>query len=207
MRLNEAWKQVSLNESAVKSLSRMLHHFSNHDIAIITAFRGKDANGNDVDKDTNLKNNKILRKSIESAGYGFVRVKGAYIETNAVTGEKYPVEEHSFFIIDRNRKGESVGGLKDAVIDWGKHWNQDAVIFKPAGEKALLIGTNNNPNGVGIGNEITIGGAHINQPAEYYTRLHGGRTFNFSEDVDISKYESYMTQRTKESVIGRLYKK
>jgi hypothetical protein len=54
MRLNEAWEQVTLNESAVKSLSRMLHHFSNHDIAIITAFRGKDINGNDVDKATRI---------------------------------------------------------------------------------------------------------------------------------------------------------
>ncbi len=202
-KLSEAWDSINLNEAASKSLNRALHHFRNNDIAIMTAFRKYDQNGVLITKPENIQRNKILAKDIRMAGYGFIRVRGTFLEDNPETGEKNMVEEESFFIVDVEKEG-GVGGLKDNVIMWGKKWHQDAVIFKGAGEDALLIGTNDTGY-PGMGNEKVLGKVHINKPADFFTQLHGGRQFSFSEDVDMSRYESYMVQSSKESVMKRLY--
>ncbi|MCS7317719.1 MAG: NUDIX domain-containing protein [Candidatus Dojkabacteria bacterium] len=75
----------------------------------------------------NRKRNQELKSKIEAAGYSYVPVRGQWSEF--VGGKYIPVSEESFFVIDHNNTGR----LRDDLIRWGLEYEQDAVIFKPAG--------------------------------------------------------------------------
>jgi hypothetical protein len=203
--MHEAWNTVLLTEAANKSLSRFFRHFANHDIAILTAFRKVDESGNMLTWNDNLIRNKSLKQEIRNAGYGYIQVKGYYPEVNPTTGENEPVYEESLVVVDVNKK--VVGNLRDNAIGWGEKWSQDSVIFKPAGEAATLIGTNDTAGWIARGETKVVGKEHWNVPAEIFTKLKGNRQFSFTEEVDVKQYESYMVQSAKEDAMKRVYGK
>ena len=203
MRIHEAWNTIVLTEAANKSLSRFFRHFAQHDIAILTAFRKVDEAGNVLSWNDNLIRNKSLKNEIRGAGYGYIQVKGYHPEVNPTTGDNEPVYEESLVVVDVNKK--SSGKLRDDAISWGEKWSQDSVIFKPASEAATLIGTNDTAGWINRGETKTIGKEHWNVPAEIFTKLKGNRQFNFTEEVDVKQYESYMVQSAKEAAMKRLY--
>ena len=126
------------------SLSRLFKHMIDHDTGIISAYRGKECDKKDPEKAVkkytkkeNQERNRKLLALLQSMNYDVISVKGAYIE-NYGTDKAYEVNEHSFFVVDRNDKKN----LRTILPKLGKHFNQDSIIYiLHGGHKAQLIGT------------------------------------------------------------------
>lgn len=166
------FKKHTLHES---SLSRILQHSAQRPIGMVTAFRG-----NLTLKD-NLNRNKVLENNIRSAGFGFVKVQGHYIE-NPGTPEQTKVVENTFLIIGDPDNPEK---LKGFLKKMGRTFSQDSVLFKPTGGKAILIGTSFAGSWPGLDKEVVVGDWRANTISQFYTKMRGvNKTFTF-ESVSV----------------------
>ena len=184
------WNRFLLNES---SLSRLHQHISEHDTAVITAFRndpfdseGCTAPPLDVDQENPLKANKARNKNLKAVllrkGYGVTRVDGSYIEDFDKPEAKKEVSEESFFVV--NLKDNS--GFNSDIEELGKMFCQDSVLLIPrGGTGAYLLGTNE--SWPGLGDREPVGDFRGGEEAEFMSRVKR-RPFVFRE---ISTQETY----------------
>lgn len=98
------------------SLSRLYKYIieSNKDFGIISAYRGNYSEKENLQRTQNLKND------IRSLGYGFVNVKGGYVETD-INGVQTEVIEQSFFI--------PLIAFKE-ICNLGRKYDQETVLYK-----------------------------------------------------------------------------
>jgi hypothetical protein len=157
------------------SLSRVHSHVQDRNIGMITAHRGENtAKENDA-------LNKELEQSIRSAGYGFIKVKGRYIENHGTANAK-AVDENSYLIV--GKKGDDNGELLGFLKKHGKKYKQDSVLHKSASEdSAKLYGTREG-GWPGIGKVHDVGKFHANRAGEFHTAMRGHRSFEFGESVE-----------------------
>lgn len=156
-----------MNEAALNSLSRVMHHFANNSFAIVSASRGI------YGEDENDKRTDELRHDIRSMGYGFVKMKGGYVE-GIGTKKETPVRENVFFIASKAMKPDDSPNheqfnkqnnllFKKDMESLGNKYDQESIIFKPYGEqKAYILGTtdvneNGEPVSPGKGNMVLAG--------------------------------------------------
>ena len=117
-----------VNES---SLSRIYQHMKDGiPFATITAYRKVN------DKKTNEINNKKLRVAIRQSNFEYVEVEGSYPEPQK-DGSVVVVKEKSFFVFAHN-KGEGEL-LKRLVIQLGRKFEQDSVLFKDCDDVVFFI--------------------------------------------------------------------
>lgn len=147
------YERVQLDEA---SLQRIKANVENRPVAMLTAFRGRDADGNPMDRKTNRGNNARLESDIRAAGFGFNKLIGTYDEDDG-KGGKRRVEEESFLIIGRDDAAATVGAIKGFAKKMGQKYGQDCVLFKdPKNKNAVLIGTK--PDAwPGLGKEESVG--------------------------------------------------
>lgn len=100
------------------SLSRVYRHNEKYDCGTITAFRG------DNSFDDNIRRNKSLVNKLLRKRYSITKVSGRFVED----GNK-PVIEKSFFVVDIEDKGT----LEQDLIQLGKEFDQEAILFLPKG--------------------------------------------------------------------------
>jgi len=98
---------------------------------IISAYR------NERSKEENENKHLLLRKKIRSMNYGYIELKGGYVEIDA-KGNHIPVEEESLFIPSIK---------KDELLKLGIEFNQDSVIYKNKNEFVIL--STNEKDGIG----------------------------------------------------------
>ena len=91
------------------SLGRVLQHTKGRNIGMITAHRGENS------AEENNARNKELEGHIRKAGFGFIKVKGRYIENHG-TPEARAVDEHSYLVV--GKKGDDGGHL---LGFWKRH--------------------------------------------------------------------------------------
>lgn len=168
------------------SLSRVWLQTESYDIAIITAFRGKNINclignndGYEFTKSENLERNKDLLAVLLEKGYGVTKVKGSYIE-HFETPHAIERAENSFFVVNRN--GDK--NFLDTITKLGKYFCQDSVLLKPLGEKAYLFGTNNN-DFPGLDSKFDVGEFKGGNKSEFISRVKN-RHFHFNEDYNLN---------------------
>ncbi len=118
--IDEADKWQQLDEAG---LSRILTHINKRNIGFISAFRG----GSVVPIAQNRARNRELQSDIRQAGFGLLRIQGAWIE-NENTPQERPVKEESFMVIGSD--GDDSGNLRGFLKKAGAKYQQDAVIFK-----------------------------------------------------------------------------
>lgn len=160
------FRDKMLHES---SLSRIYQHSKESNMGMITAYRGQ------YSKQQNEKRNSSLISDIRSAGFGYIPVKGFYIE-NPGTPEEDKVTENSFVVIS---SANDSGRLKGFLKRMGVKYDQDSVLYKDAAnEQAVLIGTASG-RWPGIDTEVQVGTWHANQIGDYYTKMKGHRNFRF----------------------------
>jgi len=173
---------ITKDEVNESSLSRILDHLENHDVAIITAFRDvlnvchnekchkpddyTDKTGNTplTDKQ-NLKRNSLLYAAMMQKAYAITKVDGTYIEKFGEEAAKH-VNENSFFVVNINNNPK----FADTIVKLGKYFCQDSVLIKLKGENAYLHGTNN-ANFPGMDDKFTLNNFKGGVEAEFMTKV------------------------------------
>jgi hypothetical protein len=168
MKLMPILKEIKSKLLKENPLSRLYAQSSdpNDAVVIMTAFRGEN------DPKTNRQLNKQLASIFSNNRFGFTHVDGAYIENQGTPQEKQVREESLFVTSEADRSDE----LKKIAVRMMKKYRQDAIVFKPAGEKvAHLIEKD--------GSEFPIGNFHPNRASEFMTMLRGRQgSFTFSDE-------------------------
>lgn len=173
------------NES---SLARVQQHTQGRNIGMITAHRGENT------AEENKSRNKELEGHIRKAGYGFVKVKGRYIENHGTEHAK-AVDEHSYLVV--GKKGDDKGHLKHFLKKHGEKYGQDSVLHKPHdSEHATLHGTKEG-GWPGKDKEHAVGKFHANRTPEFHTAMKGKRSFAF-ESVEFLTPVSFFSRQESE---------
>jgi len=186
-KLFENWNKFLLNES---SLSRIHQHITEHESAILTAFRDDPSdtsmcNNADNNPDNKMRN-RDLKAALLSLGYGVTAVDGSFVENYSDLENRVEVKEDSFFVV--NLKDEN--GFKAMIETLGQKYCQDSVLFVPQGGKgAYLLGTNDT-DFPGFGNEDLVGDFIGGEENEFLSRV-GGRPFVFKESKDKYRLDVY----------------
>jgi hypothetical protein len=163
--LIETFRSSHLSESAKKSFNRIDDHVRNRSIGIISA------NRKERKPAENRSNSKALEKDIRDAGYGFVRVKGGWVESQE-DGSKTPVHEPSYIVV--GHKGDDSGKLKQFMQHHGSKYDQDAVVYKQHDAPHVsTISTSDRDPESPRHSETNIGTYHPGKFGDYFTALHG----------------------------------
>jgi len=179
MDLNEL-KNVVREVIQESSLSRIHQHVSEHDCAIITAFRGDPADhGNCVHDapatyqgenlkalDINKLNNRDLKAVLLKLGYGVTAVDGTFVE-NFDTPDAVEVKEDSLFVVNLNDDPS----FNDQIKLLGKKYCQDSVLIVPQGGKDVRLYGTNNSQFPGLDQEIPVGNMKYGRSAEFMTKI------------------------------------
>lgn len=161
-----------LNEA---SMARLWKHTEERNIGIVTAFRGR------YTIQENRKRNSQLQNDIRSAGFGFYKATGHYIEGYGSAASN-DVHEEVFLVI--GDKGDDKGRLKGFLKKAGTKYNQDSVFFKSFNDTAVLIGTQSSDEEgrpvafPGMGVEHKLGPFQPMKIGQFYTKMRG-RPFVF----------------------------
>lgn len=141
---------------------------------MISASRG------DLPSSENKERNKSLEKDIRGAGYGFVHVRGRYIENYGKKDQREPSDEHSYMVI--GKKGDDAGHLKGTLTKLGSKYNQDSVLHKSHNETNAKLHGTNETGYPGKDKSVDVGEFHPSRAGEFHSLLKGkGKTFTFEE--------------------------
>lgn len=166
-------------------LSRLYRATQKHDFGTITAYRyaPECGTGEPYSYRQNQQRNASLLAKLRSLGYGVTSIKGSYIE-NYNSPNAREVGENSFIVIDIQDKGT----LRDDLLRLGEEFEQDSIIYGPAGGIGSLIGTNHCEGGYpGYHNEAPQGMAIFGKSGEFMSRVKG-RPFVFAESTEPTAY-------------------
>jgi hypothetical protein len=187
--LMKNWSRYLLSES---SLSRIYQHVTEHDTALLTAFRDDASDLSsclDVAAEGNLSNkerNRDLKATLLSLGYGVTAVDGSFIENYGNLDKQVEVKEDSFFVVNLNGRSD----FTETITGLGTKYCQDSVLIVPqGGDGAYLYGTNNT-DFPGIDSTIEVGDFFGGSEAEFMTRVRG-RPIVFKEGKGEYKLDIY----------------
>lgn len=150
-----------MTELLETTFARLKRHFNDRNCAFISACRA----GNTPEQ--NNKATEALEKDLRDLGYGFIKVKGGYVEISD-DGTKVPVIEKTFAIFDNNHQNFNnfpqgfKTNFKRDMIGLCRKYNQDTVFVK---EK--------------------------DQPGHYYDQA--GKAFGNYNDISTEDIENYFT--------------
>lgn len=165
-----------LNQS---SLPVMLQHNTEHDCAILTAYRG------DIETSENKKRNIVLAKALKRYGYDTTAVDGIYQEE----GKDHPTKEVSFFVVNVNDDSS----FKKNCCDLAEEFEQDSIAYIPKGvlsgkNKPYLIGTKPDAVQLKYGETLTFSETNFGKDAAFKTTI-DGKPFNFTFNESIKNEE------------------
>ena len=173
-KLLKEWKEF-LTESG---LSRLYKHMTEHDSAIMSAFR------NEYSNKENHERSRELKARLLEQGYGVTKVDGSYIE-NFETPEAIEVSELSLFVSNRHDDPEFVNN----IAGLGENYEQDSVLIIPTGgEAAYLFGTREGNDFPPYHDQVSVGSIKMGEEAEFMSKVKG-RPFVFKEPV-LETYDS-----------------
>lgn len=186
----KSFKQFTEGNLFESSLSRIMKHIKgDRPIGIISASRDR------FEPSENKKRNGSLKSDIRSAGFGFVNLKGNFIE-NEGTPDEAEVSEDSFFVIGKPNEN---GNLKGLLKKLGVKYDQDSILYKSSDtENAILIGTNTT-GFPGKDKEDVLGKWKPNKLGKFFSKMKGDRTFIFEEAVEemgmLGKWAEYIADK------------
>jgi hypothetical protein len=186
--LKEA-EQRQLNESARRSMSRVASHIANRHVGMMTAWRS----GNTPEE--NNKRNDELKADFKKHGIHYIPVRGRYTEGFGTSKQKDSSDEKSFMVL--GKEGEDNNRIKNFLVNHGKKYGQDSVLYKhPSSKTAQLLGTNEG-GFPGAGKSHDVGEFHPDRAAEFHSVLTRGggnklpgqqpakrKVFSFGEEAE-----------------------
>lgn len=185
-------KERELNEG---SMSRLLQHANEGQLAFITGWRSTNS------RKQNSEANMSLSNDLKQAGLSFSKVKGGYIESTDPDGNELEkpiaVEENTFAVYNNKYRPED---FKNLMVNLCKKYNQESVLITDAvyeDEKGNLRYYNykRGPKDYNIeikskyyngnGNIVmSFNGLTVANVEQYYTKIFG-KKFAFTESLDI----------------------
>ena len=164
--------------------ARLLDHLQNKDVAFLSASRASTVKTPEaIEKQAaiNNKHTKELSRKLQSMGYGFIKVKGGYIEYRGTPNETV-VEEDSFAVINNNiDPNEYHPDFLYNMLCLTKEFDQECILVKLSGKKPCVYD--------GDGNIIdTFNTLSINAISDYYTRLRKNKFVFLEENCDMENY-------------------
>ena len=158
------------------TFKRLEKHFNENDCAFISACRG-----DNTASENNIKTEE-LKEKLRKMGYGYIAIRGGYIE-NKGTPEERPVEdEKSFAVFNNNDQAYYHTEFLKDMITLCAEFNQDAVLVKLKGQ----LGHYYDKNGKASENFNYI---DKNMVEQYFSRLRNTK-FAFIEEIE-SDMENY----------------
>ena len=109
------------------TFKRLEKHFNETDCAFISACR------NENTPEENNKRTKALSKDLQDLGYGFIKIKGHYIEEKS-DGTQIPVDEKSFAIFNNNDQFQYKTDFMRDMIALCRKYDQECVLIKLKGQ-------------------------------------------------------------------------
>lgn len=173
-----------LNEA---SLGRVYQHTQDRNIGMMTAHRGE------YTADENKKRNQELEGHIRKAGYGFVKVKGRYIENHGTKDAK-AVDEHSYLVV--GKKGDDKGELLHFLKKHGHKYEQDSVLHKAHNEENAKLHGTREGGFPGKDKEHDVGKFHPGRAGEFHSVMKG-KTYAF-ESIQFVNAPSYFNREESE---------
>jgi len=155
------------------SFGRVYQHTQNRNIGLISASRGH------LSPEENNKRHEALKSDIRKAGFGFVPVKGRYVE-NFGTEHAKNVDEKSLLVI--GKEGHDNGHLLGFLKNHGEKYEQDSVLHKSHNSKNAMLHGTNESGWPGKGQTHDVGSWHPNRAGEFHSLIKGKKQFNFSEE-------------------------
>jgi hypothetical protein len=152
------------------SLARVQAHTEGRNIGMITAHRAENTSAENHAK------NKELEGHIRKSGYGFVKVKGRYVENHG-TPQAKNVDEKSYLVV--GKKGEDHHELKHFLKKHGSAYGQDSILHKAHNETTAKLHGTKEGGWPGKDVEHDVGHFHANRAGEFHTKMKGKRTFAF----------------------------
>lgn len=175
----------SVDSLSDSGLTRVGQWVKEHDIAMITAFRGKFVkcvrgtnDGSSLTKKLNMERNRALKATLLRLGYGVTKIDGSYVEGFGGS-EAQEVKENSFLVV--NLKDDP--NFEKNLLKLGEGYCQDSVFIKKRGEDGFLVGTN---EGTFPGYKVRekVGRYKPGLEAEFMSRVRG-RPFHFGNDAEV----------------------
>lgn len=148
------------------SLNRLIKHRLAYDSGAISGYR------HSISHNAGNKNNALIVQELREEGYHTTMVEGFYQEQEM----HEPSVERTVFVFDK----DNVGGLKEKLMELGRKFNQETILFKPANGGAKLIRTGKR----GFGRETP------ESKKTHYGKKNGPAWTNvkhkpFTDDIDI----------------------
>jgi hypothetical protein len=170
--LKEAVADAPVPQELIEaSLGRVLQHVHGANIGIISAERGEHS------KETNDANHAQLGHDIRKHGFGYVPIKGNYIENHGTPHEK-KVSERSYMVV--GKRGDDSGRLKGFLTKHGEKYKQDSVLHKPHDSTAASLHGTKEGAWPGKGEKHDVGEFHPNRAGEFHSQMKN-RTFAFEQ--------------------------
>ena len=166
----ENWQRFLIESS----LSRLYKHMTEHDSAILSAFR------DEFTKKENYERNRELKARLLERGYGVTKVAGSYIE-NFQTPKAMEVSEESFFVSNRKDDPQFI----EVIGDLGEEYSQDSVLIIPIGAKAAyLLGTSPAGEYPTYEDQESVGSLKMGEESEFMSRVSGRPVTFFVKNKD-----------------------
>jgi hypothetical protein len=193
------------------SINRITHWIENHEIALITAFRGKKENIENADavKDDgkpmgyrythkeNRERNRELGAALLGLGYGITKVGGVYVENFGMDNARLSDEETLLVV---NKDGRD--GFYDNIFRLSEYYDQDCFCYKPKDDNVgYNIGTNSSDY-PGYGNRVRNGKFTVGVKNMFMTRL-GNKGFAFTDAEDLGSFSTTHKTRKAERISKR----
>lgn len=178
-----------LNDVIVESsLNRLIGWIKNNEIALITAYRGKNAN---------RERNRELSATLLRLGYGITKISGLHIENFGIPNERL-ADEESYLVVNQNNDDN----FFDNIFKLSEHYNQECFCYKAKGDDvAYNVGTSN-ADYPSYGKRERNDRFVVGVKNEFMSRL-GNKGFVFTDNDNLNSFNTGHIERRKERMDGR----
>lgn len=154
------------------SLARVFQHTKSRNIGMISASRSA------LSAQENNRRHYAMASDIRKLGYGFIKVKGRYIENFGKPNAK-TVDEKAFLVV--GKKTDDKGALLGHLKHLGNKYGQDLVLHKAYNSSTASLHGTNDTGYPGKGKSVEMGSWHPNRTGEFYAMMKN-KSFKFGED-------------------------
>ena len=168
------------------SFARVHQHTQERNIGMISASRGH------LTAQENNQRHSQLKTDVKKAGYGYIGVKGRYVENHGKPDARN-VDEKSLMVI--GKKGHDGGQLLGHLKHLGQKYDQDSVLHKPHDSPTASLHGTNDTGYPGRDKQEHVGSWHPNRAGEFHSLLKNRKPMAFGEDFYLTQELGFFNRK------------